>query len=246
MVRWFESEIRHNAGKRAEFFTALENASRPMGAVGAPTDSSELRSLSSVLHYAESVIANYDRNSDGKLNSSELWASYPIIEPFIRKLAGADSSDSINRAIFSYLVVFGEPPASGWIGSGKLLTWSAARHVWWESADRLDVLRVMGGFGIAGRRASVKSADDFFTEQIEPKRNEFVQKLEAGDEATVLAIANAFQCVDTAEVTQTLREQLKVKAAELLLPKATATEFRSRLRQLIESDRRLEFGCLAF
>lgn len=75
------------AGRSDELMNAIENAARPLGADQGPTDSSELRALSPILHYLESLFSLYDIDENFRLDPPEVWSVYPLIRPFIEQMA---------------------------------------------------------------------------------------------------------------------------------------------------------------
>jgi hypothetical protein len=206
-----------------------------------------MRAIVPIIHYAESIFATRDFDRTGVLESKELWAAYPVIQPFIKKIGGeAASSEILQRAIFSYLVVFGEPPTADWIGGGQLLAWSVARYMVNEQADRLDVMKVMAGFGIAGRRDRRQKVTDFYKAEIASRPDEYRRRLSSGDPQTVRKLAEQFQCLGEPLVQSAFRQRVKERGDGLVPAKKDADEFIHRVRAMINSDRRLEFGCLSF
>lgn len=238
LVKWRAGDASGNRAK--ELLRALETAGRPHGPSNDPIDSSDLRSMSPILHYAENLIVTWDKEVvDGTLSSTELWAAYPVLSLFIGKVAGVEE-DWIKRAVFSWLLVFGEPPEKGRAGTAKLLAWSAARHAWSESADRLGVVNVMSGFVIAGRRARQAQVDEFYT----ANRATLHARLTKGDEALTVRLAELFQCQPSA--VPILTEVMKSRIDDLVPRSAAPVDpapFTRALKGLIRDEPRLERVC---
>lgn len=241
-VKWYQEGGQERADDVQRF---AERAARGVGYSDQPIDSAEIRALVPILHYAENIMATRDKGNKGYLDSDELWDAYPVIKPFISKVAGAKvESESLQKAIFSWLVVFGEPPSSDWIGGGKVLTWSVVRHVWGESATRLDILKIMSSLATVSSRNRQKAIEDFFKNSQSRLRALVV----GGDEATSGKIGDLFQCQK--EVWPILTEKLKSQV-DRVLPHTVeetndATAFIEGVKAIIASDQRLEFHCLPF
>jgi hypothetical protein len=190
------------------------------------------------------VFSRFDVNSNEVLDTPELWRAFPLVQPVVLQCSnGLAVTEDLQKAIFSWLIVFGEPPKVDLVGGAKILAWSLARHVVNEQADRLDLLKVMGAIGTASREARVKKIGEFWnTKSREQLRAEIV----ARESGTVSELTALFQCLPTA--ADTLGADLKHNI-DYLFPrgKSVAVEsFITGVKSVIAVDPRLNNLCLPF
>lgn len=238
MLRWVK-----DGSRQASILSALEKAGRTKGVTNDPVDSSEMRVMLPVLHYTESLFATHDKNLNDKLDEHELWAAFPIIRPFIEKMANGKASDiEIQKAIYSYLITFGEPPKPGIIDTGKLIAWRFLHGFFKDEADRLDVINVIGSFGIAARRDRVSKIEAY----LKKTRSTLRTSILARDAKTQKEMTELLQCLEPAYplVGELLRSKIDVLApgGKTL----EAEQFLAHVKPRLEADAKLEQLCLPF
>ncbi len=227
----------------------LENASRPLGDSDLPVETSELRAMSPILHYAESLFARHDSNRSALLDQPEVWGIFPLIQPFIRSMAGGrDLTNGESRAIFSWILNYGEPPQTTVSGLAKLKLYQArmAMGLTTENAEVRDVLTILASFNQVGREKKNKDVIAYYQEN--------AKLWEAGiaksDRKTFEKTRQLFQCaaeadVDLARVLLARRTEIFAIKPELDEDKQ-ALEFLKRAKAVIQSDPQLQLLCGAF
>lgn len=98
LLRYLEQIVKSDEEYRS-FFEALMFVARVDASSKGRLETADLRSLSTLLHYVESIFAAYDSDHNGLLSESEIKATYPkfktFAEQFARKSAGPQL-DSFN------------------------------------------------------------------------------------------------------------------------------------------------------
>jgi hypothetical protein len=232
---------------------AVERAGRATGLDYAPVDSSDLRSMAPIIQYDESLFLSRDADSNDVLDNGELWSAYSIVRPFIKKIVGpiADG-ETIQRAIFSWLLYFGEAPKQNWIGGGKIVLWAGARHFVSETADRLNILKVISSFASVARESRVNAIELFWKNRLKDAGGLRLLRyeLESGSSATVRELSALFQCQPEAQATFTTALQLNSKSIFENSERASSIEdasaFISGIKTMITADSRLAVSCLPF
>jgi hypothetical protein len=151
----------------------------------------ELRSMIPILFYSESLFARHDANHNDMLDNDELWNAFPILAPFIKKMGGGHADGvGMQKAIFSYLLKYGQPPAPNILDTGKLLVWRVVHGLFKDKADRLKVLNVMASFGKAATQARIRDIGKF----VKDNKDHLKQTLIARESKTDAQITALFQC----------------------------------------------------
>lgn len=231
------------------FLRALENASRPLGESDLPIESSELRAMSPILHYAESLFARHDSNRSSLLDQPEVWGIFPLIQPFIRTMAsGTQLTDGEERAIYSWLLNYGEPPKTTLSGMAKLKLYQGrmALGLTTERASVRDVVTILASFNQVGREK--KNSDVIAHYQ------EHAKTWEAGiaksDRKTFEMTRSLFQCAIEADVDLArvfLARRTEIFAVDSNLDEdEQALAFLKRAKTAIQSDPQLQLLCGAF
>lgn len=78
-----------------------------------------------VHHYIESLFTRWDSNRDGRLSLYEADKSYFLFKRLLKDASGFKKDDEV-RALFFYLLAYGEPPDDG--NLGDIVKW-----LWWKS-----------------------------------------------------------------------------------------------------------------
>jgi hypothetical protein len=236
MTRWVQAD---RSGDRARrLLLALEDAGRTRGALdNEPVEATELRSMIPIMHYAESIFARHDKDRDDILDDDELDGAFPIMAPFIKKMGnGKADGPKMQKAIYSYLLKYGEPPEPNLMDGGKLL---------WQrffggkkSADRLKVLGVMASFGKASKQARLRDIEKFLKNNKGDVRS-VLQKRRADKK-----LAELFQCHDDA--SEMVGETFARLASYVTADGEGIGPFVARGQLAIASDKRLQMKCLPF
>ena len=240
MVEWTQAD---SSGERArQLLQALEGAGRNRGLTQDPLDSSEFRAMVPILQYTESLFARHDVDHSGVLENNEIWNAFPILQPFIRKMANGKADDpEMQKAIFSYLLKFGEPPAPTLIDTGKLLAWRLI-HGWFkDSASRLDVLKVMGSFAKAGKQTRVQNIKAFLS----ANKSGLRQKITQMNSTTLVTLTDLFQC--RTDASSMVGEALVRNIQNILpSPDVDPDQFINSVKAALGADPRLTTQCLPF
>lgn len=255
-------------GRTPEFITTLERATRALGDSDLPIESSDLRAMSPVIHYAESLFARFDADRSTLLETREVWDVFPLIRPFIRKLAVDAEGKSLNldsayeKAIYSWMLEFGAPPASTKLGMVEL--WA---HRWtmnpfelniqmfgkhmslrtvYEKAGFADIVKLLGSFQRAGRDKKNKDLIKFYNEA----STTWEAGIAAGDKAMLAKSRDLVQC--SSEADADLSRLLQARRADIFTidPKddkdKRAEVFAARLKSMVQADPQLQVLCMAF
>lgn len=228
--------------------TTLERASRPIGDVDLPIETSELRVMMPILHYVESLFARFDVDRSGLLEEQEVWGIFPLARPFIQKIAGGEVSETYERAIFSWLIIKGDPPEDTISGKAALTAWIATQHLYSMDADIEDVLRVLASFQKASREQKNKSA----IERVIADGEMWETGIRLGDPVTIAAVRDTFQCAQDADVS--LKSILQLRRADLFAvmrsrenePEDRAKEFVAKLKSILYGNQELLRYCQMF
>jgi hypothetical protein len=203
----------------------------------------DLRAMIAILHYMENLFAHYDSDVNDILDTDELWKAFPLLKPLIRKLGnGYADYDAIQRAIFSYLLVFAEPPQVSIMGGAKLLAWSVAHHGWRERADRLDVLNVIASVNVFGRQEKNRRLEAYHVSKAQTLRTSIL----SGDSQVMVELAIHAQCLP--EAAPLLVEVLRLNIDRVAPPwdRIDPKLFVERIKGLIRGDSRFDQLCLPF
>ncbi|HVK61640.1 MAG TPA: hypothetical protein VM432_08825 [Bdellovibrionales bacterium] len=240
MVKWMK--VDKTGARYLSVVDGMMLAGRTRGLTTEPVDSSELRAMIPILHYAENLFSRHDTNSNDLLDDDELWRAFPILQPFIKKMGnGKADGERIQKAIFSWILKFGEPPTTDFIGSGKLLAWSIVQGAFKISANRADILKVMASFVTNARQARLASIAAFHKSEAEG----LYDLLSRGDRETARKVTSLFQCQEPG--IPVVRELLKANASKVAPKDPIAPEeFTRRVQKILWSDDRLEMYCLPF
>ena len=231
------------------FLRALENAARPLGENDLPIESSELRAMSPILHYAESLFARHDTNRSSLLDQPEVWGIFPLIQPFIRTMAGGTQlSDGEERAIYSWLLNYGEPPKTTISGLAKLKLYQArmAMGLTNERASIRDVVTILASFNQVGREKKNKDVIEYYLENAK----DWEAGIAKSDRKTFEMTRKLFQCAQEADVDLArvlLARRTEIFAVDPKLDEDQQAEaFLKRAKTAIQSDPQLQLLCGAF
>lgn len=235
-----------------EFLLSFERAIRALGDSDLPVESSDIRGMSPVIHYAESLFTRYDANRSSHLESAEVWSVYPLIRPFIQKLAvDADGKPikldaSEERAVFSWLLHYGSPPNSSGTGGikFKLYQWTmAARN---ENASFEDVIKILSSFAQVGREKKNKN----FLAYYASNGKQWEAGIASGDKKIMATTRDLVQCAAEADVD--LLRLLQARRSDifaidpLLKPDEQGRAVLTRMKSMIQADPQLQVLCMAF
>lgn len=231
------------------FFRALENAARPLGENDLSIESTELRAMSPILHYAESLFARHDTNRSSLLDQPEVWGIFPLIQPFIRSMAGGtELSQGEERAIYSWLLNYGEPPETTVSGITKLKLYQArmAMGLTTERANIRDVVTILASFNQVGRAKKNRDVVAYYQEHAK----EWEAGIARSDRKTFETTRALFQCAAEADVDLArvfLARRTEIFAVDRKLDEdEQAQEFLKRTKTAIQSDPQLQLLCGAF
>lgn len=240
----------------AGFLRALERASRPLGETDLPLESSEIRVISPILHYAESLFARHDTNNSSLLDEPEVWGIFPLIQPFIQKMAtGIELSQGEERAIFSWLLTEGEPPKTTTAGKIrlKLHQGQMALGLTDERATIQDIVTILASFNEVGREKKRADVISYYKEN----RAQWDAGISRSDRKAFEMTRKLFHCAkeadnDLSRVFLSRRADIFVNSAvdaatgAKLDEDEQAAAFLNRAMSIIQSDPQLQLMCLAF
>lgn len=246
LVTWVRQD---GSGERARLMLqALETAARNKGLTDDPVDSSEFRSMIPIAQYLESLFARFDQNKNAILDHDEVWSTFPLLQPFIKQMGkGSADSDEIQRTVLSYILQYGECPEPKLIDKAWVAYWVVARRFQSDEADRIQVLKVIGSFGIANRKDRARNIEAFYEEN----KNSLRKLLATGaatDASAAAKITGLFQCQPAA--VPILADLMKRPGnLDKLVPAAGPTKvapFMARVKYLTENNETLQRLCLPF
>lgn len=99
LVRHLDEAVKTEDGFRT-FFDALIGVARLDGASKGRLESADLRNLSTLLHYVESIFAAYDKDRNGLLSEGEIKSTYPKFKNFAEQFAKKSAGEQIEK--FNY------------------------------------------------------------------------------------------------------------------------------------------------
>ncbi len=228
---------------------AIENASRVLGENELPVETSELRAMSPILHYAESLFARHDTNRSGLLDQPEVWGIFPLIQPFIQSMAGGRQlTDGEARAVFSWILKYGEPPQTNFSGLAKLKLYQGRMKLGLttERADVQDVLTILASFNQVGREKKNKEVLTYYKESA----SVWEAGIARSDRKIFEKTRQIFQCAQEADIDLArvfLSRRSEIFAVDTKLDKdEQALAFLNRAKSMIQSDPQLQLVCGAF
>jgi hypothetical protein len=250
-----------------DFMTALQGATRALGPSDLPIESSDVRVMSPVIHYAEALFARYDANRSSNLETAEVWSVYPLIRPFIQKLAvDADGKPiqlnaAYERAIFSWLLVEGEPPTTSFWGKLDLFAHRWTMFARSEEAGFGDIIKILASFQKVGRAKKNRDMAKFYIENAQA----WEMGLSRGDKKMMEKTRDLLQCANEADGDLWRLVQARKRDIFLTRPGVEnsepvpeylvdtksdvndqATEFVNRFKAMVQSDPNLQLLCMAF
>lgn len=236
MTRWVKAD--RSGGRASRLLLALEDAGRTRGALdNEPVEATELRSMIPILHYAESIFARHDKDRDDILDDDELDGAFPIMAPFIKKMGnGKADGPKMQKAIYAYLLKYGEPPQPKLMDGLKLLKQRFFGGK--KSADRLKVLGVMASFGKASKQARMRDIEKFL------KDNKGHVRSTLAERAVDKKLAELFQCHEDA--SGFVGETFARLSSYVTQDGEGVDAFVARGQLAIASDKRLTMKCLPF
>ena len=252
LVEWYKKTSDEN---QTSFRRALEDASRTVGsdhfdattstvlAAGdrlQPVDSSDVRAMLPILHYTESLILNYDQNSDGVLDENELKAALPTFRGLIKQIGGGSAdSEYWQDAIFWYLIAKGVAPTKTIGGKASLLGFIASEKFYTFKADRLKVLEIIASFNSTARQAK----QDAVVEYVKSQGRNVRAALTAGSSSSVVTnLTQLFGCPDE----KAFGELLHARAKALSDRDWDAETFITRVKNAIQDDPSFDLKCASF
>jgi hypothetical protein len=241
LIEWANQD---GTGERARvMLEALEKAGRNRGASDDLMDSSEYRSMMPIAHYLESIFARQDVNRNAVLDNDELWNMFPLLGPFIKQMGnGKANGVDMQKTIYSYILTFGEVPATDLPGMIKIAGWYLLHGMFKESADREKVLGVIGAFPDAAKNTRLQAIKDYYNNNDDSLR----ALINRREKTNALKLADLFGCLP--EAAPILGEDMAAKSS-VLTPsgkKIGVSAFTTKMMALIDSDPRLEIYCLPF
>jgi hypothetical protein len=199
-----------------------------------------------ILHYVESLFVRFDADRSGILEGDEVWAAFPLIRPFISKLAGgAQLGETLERAVFSWLVYYGEPPDTSTSGKAKLLLWVAGRQFVTERATPENIISILSSFQTVGRRSKDRALQQWFMQT----HGQLARELREGSTQRFEELRRLMHCTESAGLD--LRRLIGQGGEALFrgLPgdsEEAAPTFAQRMKQQVQGDPRLQLLCQGF
>lgn len=227
----------------------IEQATRSDGKSEKPIEPADALAMFPVVHYMENLVRIHDRNGDGVLDEKEVNDYFPIIAPFIRKLAeGKAEEEWIQREVYEYMLNHGVPPdPSSWL-TALQIGWDKLKNQFWKKeATRYDILRVIAGLSVHGRRVRHQKIADYF----EANRFTLERAMASGQRSVAVKLTDLFQCLP--EAVDDFSDMLKRNAGNIMKPEPlghvrylNADLFTRRIKILLANDPRFSARCLPF
>lgn len=130
----------------SKMIKALELANREEGAANTPVKTSDIYEMGILLQYIETVMLRFDVDLNGAIDLREGLAALPLFENVLAEFAGMDPKKDAKdiRAIFTYMLKYGEPPDKKNILSLlRYLWWRMNEKSWKVNADRGVILQIL-------------------------------------------------------------------------------------------------------
>ncbi len=231
---------------------SFERATRALGDSDLPIESSDIRAMSPVIHYAEALFTRYDANRSSHLEASEVWSVFPLIRPFIRKVS-LDASgkpkeldETRERGIFSWMLTYGEPPSSE--GAAALKYYAYEKTMWArdEQASFVDIVKILASFAQVGREKKNKDFLAFYA----ANAKQWETGIAGGDKKLMAKTRDLIQCAVEADVD--LARLLQARRSDIfaLDPKldneAQGRKVLATMKSMVQADPQLQVLCLAF
>ncbi len=246
LVSWVKQD---GSGQRARaLLNALESASRSKGVTNDPMDSSEFRSMIPIAQYLESIFARFDQNKNDVLDHEEVWSTFPLLQPFIKQMGkGSADSEEIQRTVLSYILKYGECPEPTLIDKAWVAYWVVARRFQSDTADRIQVLKVIASFGIANRKDRVRSIQAYYEENSGALRK-LLATGASTDESAAASIAGLFQCQKPAVpvLAELMKRPQNLNALAPVAGPIKVDKFIANVKYLTENNATLQRYCLPF
>lgn len=99
LVRYLDESVKTEDGFKV-FYEALIGVARLDATNKGRLESADLRSLSTLLHYVESIFAAYDKDRNGLLSEGEIKTTYPKFKTFAEQFARKSAGEQIEK--FNY------------------------------------------------------------------------------------------------------------------------------------------------
>lgn len=239
-------------GREGEFVRSLEKATRALADSDLPVESSDIRAISPVIHYAEALFTRFDADDSSNLEVAEVWDVFPLIRPFIRKLAVDADGQPIKlttgeeRAVFSWLLFVGAPPKSSIWAKIELKAHQYTMGMEDEHAGFEDIIKILASFQQVGREKKNKDVLKFYT--LSPKA--WQEGISETNPDVLKKTRDLAQC--SAEADADLTRLLQARKSDLFAvdPKKKeadqAADFLIRLKSIVQSDPNLQLLCMAF
>lgn len=238
--------------KLNDFLSALQGATRALGESDLPIESSDIRVMSPVIHYAEALFARYDANRTSVLEKAEVWSVFPLIRPFIQKLAVDSNGKPIElnaayeRAIFSWLLEQGRPPTTTFWGKAELFAHRWTMFTISEHAEFSDIVKILASFQQVGRTKKNRDVKMYY----EANAKNWEMAVSKGDGKIMEKTRDLLQCA--IEADPDLLRLVQARRADIFATKPglssdeQASDFVNRFKAMVQSDPNLQLLCMAF
>lgn len=247
-VAWVRGQRENDKEFVGKLILAVENAARSTGAVDAPLEPAEALAMFPVVHYAENLVRVHDRNGNGILDDTEVRKYFPIIRPYIKKLAAGKADEEwVQKAIFHYVLKNGSLPSQSLMGKWSVAWASFSEKIASQEATRFDVLRIIGGIASFGRQERHRKIAEYFS----ANETTLEKSFETGEPEVIKQLTDLFQCQPQA--APAFADLVKRNAKEILAPVAGNFStylppdlFTTRIKDLLANDSRFVPLCLPF
>ncbi len=217
------------------FIETIENASRAAGFSDESIEFNDLKVMTTILQYIESLFVTFDADRSGLLETTEVWKAFPNFKGFIKKLGqGWADSEIVQRSLYSYLVTFGQAPQLDFMGQMHLVGWSVRRHFQSEKADRLAIAKILASIKQVARQRGISEIVKWFG----TRRSQLSQLLSAGDLVTATELAQLFYCPN--DQIENLAALVRAEGSSLLLTPTIEERRRQACRGIKIYDRACE------
>ncbi|HRK06447.1 MAG TPA: hypothetical protein PLZ57_01655 [Pseudobdellovibrionaceae bacterium] len=145
MKDWVRHSRDFDEGWWQGFFHHLSRSSRKQPATG-PMTSGEMDRAISIHHYIEAIFVRWDTNRDGRLSLVEADRAFYLFKPILKKASGFTDDEEV-RALYMYLLSYGEPPDRSSISSIINWLWFKNNTDTWPDKVKAHRYRVLQIFG---------------------------------------------------------------------------------------------------
>jgi hypothetical protein len=140
---WTKLVAKFDRNEWVAFERELELGARKKGYSDELIETTDVDRISMVLHYIETVFTRFDKDGSGDLSLAEAEKAYPLLRQTLADASGFTDEEDL-KALFAYVLHYGEAPKRTAGGIFKWLNWKSNKDGWAASANRRTLLKIIG------------------------------------------------------------------------------------------------------